>query len=487
MLTVAIDFNDAGLTALADSASPKSPPRLLEEASPGYALLDDDRLMTGSDAQSRARLNPRWVHNRFWDELDTEPLPRPFPRNLSRADLAHAHLTDVWRRIATACPDVDNVIFTLPGSCSEERLALVLGIARACEIPVRGLIDSGLAAALHALEGDADAEIRGRSGQQPARLLHLDMHLHRTVLTELELGGALARQRLAVDQSVGLAGLNDVWARRIAELFVMHTRFDPLHAAGTEQSLYRILPVWLTSVRRNGDARLVIEGGGKEHTVELPGEALVSAAAVQYDSVVRLVRSLLPAEEPATLFLSHRIARLPGLEPRLRLDNPDLGIVHLPVAAAAAGALANKGHVLTLEDALPFVVRIELGAAQSDNKDTETARSAGYGSMSATHVLHQGVAHPVIDDPFLLGVALPSGSSGLQLASDATGVAATHCALHWESSRLVVEDRSDTGTFINDVRVVGRAPVDTGDRLRLGAELELQLIAVSNDHGTSAS
>ena len=82
-------------------------------------------------ALARARETPRFVHHRFWQDLDTEPLGRPFPRDLSAADLAHAHLSEV--RQAPCRKASDQVLLAVPGCFSARQLGLLLGLARACE------------------------------------------------------------------------------------------------------------------------------------------------------------------------------------------------------------------------------------------------------------------------------------------------------------------------------------------------------------------
>jgi len=63
---LAAHLNDAGISVL-DSE------RILYRE-PGFALLDDDQLTTGSAAYSYARVKPRRIQNRFWSDLQTGPL-----------------------------------------------------------------------------------------------------------------------------------------------------------------------------------------------------------------------------------------------------------------------------------------------------------------------------------------------------------------------------------------------------------------------------
>ena len=82
MTLLAAHINDAGISVLdADKV-------LYRE--PGFALLDDDRLTTGTEAFSQARIKPRRVQNSFWSNLQTESLADRHFQHLSAADLEPA-------------------------------------------------------------------------------------------------------------------------------------------------------------------------------------------------------------------------------------------------------------------------------------------------------------------------------------------------------------------------------------------------------------
>lgn len=321
-MTLAIEIHDAGLCAAPADVEPE----------PGYAFLDGQELVVGRAAAGRARLRPRQVHHRFWHDLDDRPLGRPFPRSLSAADLAHAHLADFWGRVGGG---VESVVLALSGAFTERRLALTLGIARACGIPVDGLVDAALAAA---------------AGVAAPEMVHLDVHLHRLVATEVRRdAGGLARGRVEVDDGIGLVAVRDALARRFAELFVRATRFDPLHAAASEQELYRRLDGWLADLAGAESAELVFAGRALEATLE----ALAPATAALRGRAAELVAAARRVGERPALLVSHRLAALPGV-----LRSLGEATVLAP-GAAAEGALRLRGAVLAPgEDALPFVIRL---------------------------------------------------------------------------------------------------------------------------------
>ncbi|MDH3799721.1 MAG: hypothetical protein OES70_13825, partial [Desulfobacterales bacterium] len=77
MSLIGLEISDAGIIAAAGT-----PSKLLEldghaTKSPGFALPQKDRLLVGKEAEDKAHLFPRQILNRFWDQLNTEPLDQP--------------------------------------------------------------------------------------------------------------------------------------------------------------------------------------------------------------------------------------------------------------------------------------------------------------------------------------------------------------------------------------------------------------------------
>jgi hypothetical protein len=521
--TLAVEINDAGLQILreAGTGAGRVPP------SPGYALIDGDTLLTGSEAASLARLKPRKINNRFWSELDTTPLPRPFPDHFSHADLAHAHLAGIWER---ARPGVGEVILAVPGFYTETQLGLMLGIARACGMPVAGLVDAAVAAA---------------AGSPGEHLLHLDLQLHRVVLTEMVQGPEVVRQRVEVLRQVGLVPLWDTWARQISAAFVKQSRFDPGHTAEAEQTLYRNMPALLEELSARDETALEMEAGGRPHTARLTRREMVGAVATEYERIIELVRLLKPAGRRATILLSHRAAALPGLKEQLA-GIVDTDVIGLPEEAATAATLQRRDAIRSPGEALPFVTRLAGGTAppvrkrvtaagsRSEQGHGETATASGPGqgqgevtagagaksrpshhdatmpptpAMPApgsagpalsvppstvarrtgrrpTHVLLDGVAHAITTEPLVLGVAVPGDRRGVKLRGQTAGISRRHCSIARQGDVVQVEDHSTHGSFLNGQRILGSVELVTGDRLRLGSPgIELQLICVVEDDG----
>ena len=495
MSKLALEIHDVGLTALADDG-----PELRAE-SPGVALWDGYRLVVGATAEGRSRLRPKEVQRRFWQELSLAPLGKPFPASWTVAELVHAHLEAVWEEVHEG---VDSVLVVASGAFSGKQLGLLLGLARSLKIPVRGLVDTALSAALPA----AFDLPRGR-------LLHLDLHQHRAVLTEIERRRELARGRIEVDDTVGWVGLQDLWARHISGVFIEATRFDPLYDSELEQILYHQMVRWLDQLKHSEVTIPRLEGPSGEMSVELQRDHLVAAAQPQYDALVALVGRLVSGGELPTLLLSSHVARLPSLADRLRREF-GTDVLELDSAAPVRGALLGRSAVetsvgeLANDETLPYVVRLPTEVERSGPivhvRDSQTGsfKVGGVDDQSPddpppTHILHRGMAYPIGDGPFALGTQPAPGGRGLVLSGSTAGISRRHLFLELRNGRMVLEDRSTYGTWIGDQRVEGQAVLSSGDRIRLGSPgIEVQAIrvpdpappssrpsAAPDDHGSS--
>jgi hypothetical protein len=318
--TLAIELNDAELRVARHEG--------VVAVEPGCALLDGSRLVTGTRAYRAARLQPTQTYDRFWAELGTEPLGQPHPQAHSFADLAFAQLSSLWSRFRSG---VEEVVFVVPGSFRRDQLRLLLGIAEACGIPARGLVDTAVASSHRPYKG--------------RHLAHLDVGLHGAVLTRLEQEGGVSRGEIETTGAIGLAALRECWLECIAAAFLTQARFDPLDDAAAEQALFDQLPACLERLGQRDTTRLKIEIRGKSHTAELKRSDLSSAAASLYGALVETLHRVFPrkpgdAETPVVLQVSHRLASLPGLLETLA-TLPSIEPVPLTAEASCMGALTR--------------------------------------------------------------------------------------------------------------------------------------------------
>jgi len=439
MRRVALVAVDSGLTVVGSRGHVSAP-------SPGLALIDGHDLLVGEDARRNARLKPRWVHSRFWQSPSTEPLKRPFPHHLRSADLIHAHLADFWRG---AGGDADEVILVVPGVYTREQLALLLGIAEAAGISVRGLVDLGVAAA-------ADRDIRGRC-------FHLDLHLHRAVLTEIENRRNVVRGRVWETEGVGLTELYDLWARRVARLFVRQTRFDPLHLAATEQALYLELPRHIAALTELEATQIAIDSGGHRHAIDLQRSEMIDitreVTALISDWIGRVADV-----EGSSLLLSHNVAPVPGLADRLR-ETADCEIAILHPAAAGSTALGHAGDIVSHAGGLPLVTRLPSYDARPPGPVTVPVTpptGVESGGAGPTHLVIDGVALPITEEPSVIPLSPSPESGGVDL--DIEG----QVTIRRIGARVVFDAPPGTAVVVNGQRVESSSVVSTGDRIHVG-------------------
>ena len=232
---IGLELNDTGITAAGPDGT------LLEiepgiQASPGFTVIEEGHLQVGVAAEKRCRQVPRQTNHHFWDRLASEPLQDPAYAGWTPADLAHAQLTRIWDQLT---PMHEDVLVAVPDTYTGPQLELLAGVMKALSIPACGFISQALAA----LPKDAPAE----------RLLHLELHLHRTVLTVLDCRREAAVLGSTSVDGLGLDRLRTTWMQAVADEFVRHTRFDPLHAAEAEQALYDRLPALLAALNQAED------------------------------------------------------------------------------------------------------------------------------------------------------------------------------------------------------------------------------------------
>jgi hypothetical protein len=457
-MTLALELNDAGLILASDGAI------LAEE--PGCAMLDGPVPETGVAALRRARLQPLFADTRYWQDLGTQPLPRPVPAAATAAEIAYAQLTTLLRPHLGHGPEA---LFAVPPWYSREQLALLLGIAQEAGLRPVGLVDAGLAAA--SLE------------PAPTSVLQLDMTLHRSVLTVLDHAGDLRRTRFDLLPQHGWLALQQAWLDMIASAFVRKTRFDPLHQAATEQRLADGLPGWLEVIRSEPVVALELESGGTVHAVEIERAEFVRAAAHVYDEFVRVLQRSRSPGAPLQLRLAQRLAVLPGLDEHLASIR-DCEVVRLPRGAAALGALAYERQLRGDERGLTLVQHLPVPLRAAAPVPT-TPRATVSPALRPTHVVHSSRAYRVAGRPLVLGSAVPGDRRSIAVAPG-PGISRSHCTFAGTDGSVWLEDHSTFGTWVNGDRIAGRVELRTGDRVRVGSPgVECELVRVVDDDGAA--
>jgi hypothetical protein len=438
---------------------------IIDEA-PGIAVLDEQQTITGTPAQKRVRLTPLLAQTNYWRALSTAPLTRPSRLIQTTADLAFAQANSLLHE-----RDAEGVMLAIPAGYSREQLGLLLGVISETGATVVGLVDAALAAcSLQAA---------------PPRILHLDLELHQALLTVLEYAGGergLKRSRYEIAPQHGVLAIQQTWMQFIAELFVRKTRFDPLHEASSEQHLFDQLPEWR---RELGDKdRAVVSTSFEDRLleVEIERQELIAAAEPHYAELQRLVQGARIAGLPIELRVSHRIASLPGLLDRLRaLRECDVQV--LPRGAAALGTLQHESAIRRSPEALALIYQLPIPSVSAPSTGMTEFESTP-AQIRPTHVLFQGRAWRISEQPLVIGWAVDRAGRALALPAASPGISRAHCTLVRRNGAVIVEDHSTYGSFVNEEKVAGRTALTVGDRLRLGTPgVTFELIQMVSDDG----
>jgi hypothetical protein len=455
MERVAIELNDAGLL-IADT-------RAVLASEPGYAIVDEAELIIGSAAYQQARLLPAKARSGFWSTLSVAAGAAD-----AQAELAYRHLKQVWSEAGR--PD-SAAVLVVPGSYNAQQLGLVLGIAHECDIRVEAMVDSAVAASALRYQG--------------RQLLHVDASLRTVSCTRVEQSDAAAVAAHETSTATGLADFTDEMARAIARVFVLDTRFDPLHKAETEQSLYVGLPAWLDALHREGGVTAEIEHAGKPVAVELTAERVRSASLRLFREIARLVAQLRAPNMPAVVQLPHRLAALPGLRSELeRIDGISLSELAPGFPATSAlervQTLDAPSDEVRLLRRLPFVAEAELPPIETGRG--EVTRKP---DRAPTHVIFQGVGYRLSSGRTEITGTAPSasinGARTIAIGSTAGAPDTVHCALVFDNGALAIDPGAGSRLRVNGDLVAGRRSLAVGDVVLVGEPAaELHIVAMED-------
>jgi len=464
MKRLAIEINDAGLVVANEDA--------VIWSEPGFAVVDRDRIITGTEAFALARLKPRDTSSLHWANLSIEPGSATVRGNRSTAELAYAQLENLWQAVGTG---IDQVVILVPSTMDGEALGVLLGLAEECGIPAGAIVDVACA-----------ASVRPWPEQQ---LVYVDADLHGVFVTPLEQTNEVTALPPTILESMGLAGLMDAFARRIAELFVLSTRFDPFHHAKTEQQLYDGLADALGAIDRNGKAQFVIVDGDERFEIEIDRGELLGAVQGFYRAVRQLIAQSRKAQSGLVVGLSDRLVRLPGLRDELsRLDAAT--IVDLAPGHAARAVLAGADSLALDDEPVKLFRHLALRGTPAKPPDETTIQeptppAAIDEHPRPTHVVYQGIAYPVNGEGVVIGRSKLDHRRAILVESRAEGVSRAHCELAVIDGELRLRDLSSFGTFVNERRIDGEEVLRAADIIRVGSPgAELTVVRLEEGDAT---
>ncbi|MEA3232724.1 MAG: hypothetical protein U9Q05_13295, partial [Thermodesulfobacteriota bacterium] len=389
MASLGLELSDAGILVAGGEPARLLPVDGKMFESPGYALSEKKHLLVGKSAEGKAKLLPLQVNNKFWDQLNTEPLERKSRQAQNHAEIACAHLSLIWENVKM---HGDDMMIAVPDYYGRKHLGLVLGMAQELSIPLRGFVPLPIAASLNPWPD--------------AMLLHLDIHLHRFEITCLHQGEELTREQSTDAQEINLEQLYRNWVESVAREFVRNTRFDPLQKAATEQALYNRLPAAFEILKVNSSFPFEISHGKHIYRITLSRDFLKRKSAPTYDEILNLIGQMRAAhgqnDSRTVLQLTRRIGNLPGLKDTLStIDNCE--ITELEPGAAAMGVLElvsrlphrHDGHGVSYFTTRPWPLAARAGSRVAPEKSP--------GRLRATHLLHRDVAYPLSGKPLIIG------------------------------------------------------------------------------------
>jgi hypothetical protein len=452
---LAIEINGAGLL-VADS-------REVLASEPGYAIVDAARRVTGMAAYNQARLQPAKTRSGFWSGLRVAGSTAE-----SNAELAYEHLKQVWNQAGR--PSAGAVLI-VPGSYDTEQLGLVLGIAQECGIRVEAMVDAGVAASALRYDG--------------RQLLYVDASLKTVSATRVNQAEVATIDACEMSQATGLAEFTDEMVRAIARVFVLETRFDPLHKAETEQALYDGLPVWLEALYREGVVTAEIRHAGEPVAVELTIERVRSASLRLFREIANLIASLRTPGMPAVVQINHRLARLPGLRAELqRIEGIELS--ELAPGFPAVSALQRMRGDDGADDEVRLVRRLPF-TGRSDTLEVapRSAPERTESHVEPTHVIFEGIGYRLDNGRVEVANGPPTsalnGTRTIVIGRRGGSAGGTHCVLQFDNGTLAVQRSAGASLSVNDDPVETRRELRIGDVVRIGdPAAELHIVALED-------
>jgi hypothetical protein len=438
-------------------AAPESALRVVPVAVAIQGAADE----VGERALARARTAPERVSLTHWRELGDAN---------RAADVARLCAREL-RALLAETPDLAArpVVVAVPVSydiAAISRLAAVMGAA-------------GLEQAAYV---DAQAAtVAASQCAQGAIVVNVDWQHVGAVAVPA--GEQFARRRAQLDGSRALDYLYRRWMDIIAAAMVKQTRFDPLHDRAIEQALFDALPGLVARATQEGTVRVELPGAAT-YATDVSAQWLEDAATPFYRQLLRLALGMQDAAAPLPLLLPEFTRSWPGFAARV-LASTDQAVRWVPDGFAARAALQLTDS-LEARVATWRVGPLPKADWQRDLLVAAELRPRAARAVPITHALYAGESLRLLEAPLVIGRDPGAGVLALQIGADVAGVSRRHCSIVREGNRASVIDHSRHGTWLNNARVVERAPLQPGDRLRVGTPgVEITLISAAAADGAT--
>ena len=203
-------------------------------AEPAAVWEHGGEVQFGEVALTNAQTHPRTTNTNYLVRLNADPLSQPFKQARNHADLLYLQLQALVLREPTLTEH--QTVVLVPPATTSNQLGLLLGIAREVSLPIAGFADAASAStATVNLPPEGEAQF-------------LELYLHGAQSARVNLQSTEVVQTSSTEHNdASISTIVDGWANVIADQFVQTSRFDPLHAAATEQQLYNLVFDWFGS------------------------------------------------------------------------------------------------------------------------------------------------------------------------------------------------------------------------------------------------
>ena len=398
----------------------------------GFAQLTNQGIDTGEKARAKAWLQPQTAYNQYWDQLNQTPLAAKHPHARHHADIAYAQLRHLLESVGAP----EKLIIATPGYLSDQQLSLLLGLLKALEVQVMGIIDSAVAAAI----------------DNPLARVIIEVQRHQTVITEIGHKGdriEILNQQCVPD--LGIAQLHNLVATYVSHQLIDNYRYDPLHSSLAEQHIYDLIPDWLEQLAQHTEIRATIDSPQGELDIIIDREQIGELFSQRLGSL----EAPLLKVSPATIYFSQDAAIIPALVKSFdacsMLDNPPLVNACFKLAEQFSTHQLQRTTAVTSLSA-PAEKKSQVQATQAQNP--------------ATHLLYKESAYP-IHSP----ISIYCDGEQLCIASKLDKNADLVIAL--EKNKLQVISQQ------SNLEVILPAAYGKGERVQIG-EQSLLLIGVDN-------
>lgn len=456
---------------------------------PGFVAQDGSDFSFGRNAEGVWHVHPRKVCHNFLDHLSREASPLAQDgKFLSYSQLSYFFLGDFDRQVIAPAA-AQRLVLAVPGAylkdaaTEEEKVGLLLGLARELKWPLAAVADMAAAAL-------CDPRLTGLHASWP--VVVLDVHLHGSEITLFLPGDGLRRADFMPMPQLGLVQFFKQATTALGNRFLRHTAFDILADGRLEQAFYRQVKEFILS--RAPEFHFQINTAKRAYEMNATREQLRVDAQPTVTTLLGGVTMLLGKHgidpHACTLALTARAAAIPGLDTRLRQAGIN-HILRLAQDAATCGAVHLGGMLAVPEDIsdVPVLTSVELAQAslkQGALWEARLHRATIAGARTVpTHVIIEGVGHPLLGNG-VVQIGAP-GRPGVDVALPEPFKASPDCVVQLvrDGERLWFdENQAGGGATPAEVAVSAKVPVEAGDRMvvRLGEVGVELLFAACRNH-----